>query len=270
MIVERTFTVACAALALSACASAPDPKTADWWATTEALSSDAMEGRDTGSPGYDRAAAYVAGRFERAGLRPASDGGTYFQRISFDEIEVISEGTAFSVAYTNGDTRTLRLLYDVTVAPAWGMPERIDAPLVYRGFCSPSDMTGVRGTVVVCFGTRRTGQTLIAAQLEAATAAGAVGMMRVDDMGFTMEPPRWPLAYARTVVMADGSPRPQSIPSFRLAAPAFTDIANASGQNGADILALGARGESMASFDVPTRLQARFATRAAGEASVAR
>lgn len=261
MIVERTFTVACAALALSACASAPDPKTADWWTTTEALSSDAMEGRDTGSPGYDRAAAYVAGRFERAGLRPAGDGGTYFQRISFDEIEVISEGTAFSVAYTNGDTRTLRFLYDVTVAPAWGMPERIDAPLVYRGFCSPSDMTGVRGTVVVCFGTRRTGQTLIAAQLEAATAAGAVGMMRVDDMGFTMEPPRWPLAYARTVVIADGSPRPQSIPSFRLAAPAFTDIANASGQDGADILALGARGESMASFDVPARLQARFATR---------
>ena len=220
-----------------------------------------MEGRDTGSPGYDRAAAYVAGRFERAGLRPAGDGGTFFQRISFDEIEVTREGTAFSVASTNGDTRTLRFLYDVTVAPAWGMPERIDAPLVYRGFCAPSDMTGVRGAVVVCFGTRRTGQTLIAAQLEAASAAGAVGMMRVDDMGFTIEPPRWPLAYARTVVIADGSPRPQSIPSFRLAAPAFTEIANASGQNGADILARGARGEPMASFDFPARLQARFATR---------
>ena len=49
--------------------------------------------------------------------------------------------------------------------------------------------------------------------------------------------------------------------SLRLAAPAFTDIANASGQDGADILARGARGEPMASFDFSARLQARFATR---------
>jgi Zn-dependent M28 family amino/carboxypeptidase len=80
-------------------------------------------------------------------------------------------------------------------------------------------------------------------------------------MGFTIEPPRWPLAYARTVVLADGSPRPRSIPSLRLAAPAFTEIAGASGQNGADILARGARSEPMPSFDLPARLQARFAVR---------
>jgi Zn-dependent M28 family amino/carboxypeptidase len=62
-------------------------------------------------------------------------------------------------------------------------------------------------------------------------------------------------------VIADGSPRPQSIPSLRLAAAAFTGIASASGQDGADILARGARGESTASFDFSARLQARFATR---------
>jgi len=69
------------------------------------------------------------------------------------------------------------------------------------------------------------------------------------------------LAYARTFVVADGSPRPRSIPSLRLAAPAFTEIANASGQNGADILARGARGEPMAPFDVAGRFEARIATR---------
>lgn len=253
--------IACAALALCACASAPDAQTAAWWRTTADLSGDDMEGRDTGSPGYDRAAAYVADRFERAGLTPAGDNGTYFQRIAFEDIEVISEGTSFSVIYTNGAARTLAFLHDISVTPTWGLPERLDAPLVYRGYCAPSDMTNVRGAVVVCFGTRRTGQTLAAAQLEAATAAGAVGMMRVDDMGFSIEPPRWPLAYARSVVLADGAERTRSIPSLRLAAPAFTDIANASGQNGADILARGARGAPMASFDFSARLQARFATR---------
>lgn len=260
----RSVTIACAALLLSACASsggAKDAQTAAWWATTDALSGDDMEGRDTGSAGYDRAAAYTADRFKRAGLLPAGDGGTYFQRIDFDEMEVIPEGTSFTVNYAAGDARPLRFLHEISVAPTWDMVKRIDAPLVFRGYCAPSDMTGVRGAVVVCFGTRRTGQTLIAAQMEAATAAGAVALMRVDDMGFTVEPPRWPLAYARNVVLADESPRPRSLPSLRLKAQAFTEIANASGQDGADILARGARGEPMAPFDLPARFEASIATR---------
>ena len=59
----------CAALALGACASLPDgtdPETAAWWRTTGVLAADDMEGRDTGSAGYDRAAVYVAERFAAA------------------------------------------------------------------------------------------------------------------------------------------------------------------------------------------------------------
>jgi hypothetical protein len=264
MNITRGFAIACAALTLSACASgggAIDAQTRAWWATTAALSGDDMEGRDTGSPGYDRAAAETAHRFQRAGLRPAGDDGTYFQPIDFDEVEVTSEGTSFAVHYADGVARPLRFLHEISVTPTWDMAGHIDAPLVFRGYCAPSDMTSVRGSVVLCFGTRRTGQTLIAAQMEAATTAGAVAMVRVDDMGFSIEPPRWPLAYARTVVPADGAPRPRSIPSLRLAASAFTGIANAGGQDGADILARGARGEPMASFDFAARFEARFATR---------
>lgn len=40
-----------------------DEDTQAWWETTTVLSSDEMEGRDTGSPGYERAAAVVAERF---------------------------------------------------------------------------------------------------------------------------------------------------------------------------------------------------------------
>lgn len=264
MATRTSFAIACTTLLLSACASgggAVDAQTAGWWATTAVLSGDDMEGRDTGSPGYDRAAAYTADRFRRAGLRPAGDGGSYFQGIDFDEVEVTGEGTSFAVNHAAGSTRPLRFLHEISVTPTWGMVDRIDAPLVFRGFCGPSDMAEVRGAVVVCFGTRRAGQVLAAAQLEAATTAGAAAMMRVDDMGFTIEPPRWPLAYARSVVLADGAQKPRSIPSMRLASPAFTDIANASGQNGAAVLARGARGESMAPFDMPARLVARIATR---------
>ena len=138
---------ACAALALSACATtggAPDAQTAAWWSTTEALSSDRMEGRDTGSAGYDRAAAYVRGRFERAGLRPAGDGDTYFQRISFNDIEVLADGTTFDVNFADGQSRPLHFLHEISVTPTWGMPEAIDAPLVFRGYCGPSDLAGVQ------------------------------------------------------------------------------------------------------------------------------
>ena len=49
-----------AAYGLTACAGVSvqsDAETAGWWRTTADLSSDAMEGRDTGSPGHARAVA---------------------------------------------------------------------------------------------------------------------------------------------------------------------------------------------------------------------
>src|SRR5262245_11259437 len=238
----RSFTIAAALLALSACASAghaPDAQTTAWWRTTAALSNDAMEGRDTGSPGYDRAAAYVAERFQRAGLAPAGDGGTYFQRIAFKDIEVIGDGATISIQFQGAAARPLQFLQEISVQPSWGIHERVEGPLVFRGYCAPSDMTGVRGDVVICFGARRAGQTTAASRLEAATAAGAVGIINVDDIGFTIEPPRWPLAYARSVAFADAPQQAATIPVFRLSGPAFIDVANASGQNGPDILARG-------------------------------
>lgn len=259
---SQGWVITCAALLLSACASrgGMDAQTAAWRATTEALSSDAMEGRDTGSPGYERAAAYTAERFLRAGLRPAGEGGSYFQRIQFEEIEVVAEGSAFVVQPSAGDARPLRFLHEISLSPSWNLPARIDGPLRFRGYCATSDMSDVDGAVVLCFGTRRSGQPAMAAQLEAATAAGAVALIRVDDAGFTLEPPRWPLAYARSVVFADAS-KPTAIPSLRLAAPAFIEIADSSGQNGTELLARGARGEAMAAFDFAARFQAQLATR---------
>lgn len=43
------------------------------------LASDEMEGRGLGSSGIDKAADFIAGEFEDAGLRPGGDGGSFFQ-----------------------------------------------------------------------------------------------------------------------------------------------------------------------------------------------
>jgi hypothetical protein len=44
------------------------------------LASDELEGRCAGYPGADKAAEYIAEAFKKAGLKPAGDAGTYFQK----------------------------------------------------------------------------------------------------------------------------------------------------------------------------------------------
>ena len=48
------------------------------------IASDGFAGRETGSAGQHRAAGYIAGEFQKIGLTPAGDDGTYFQHITFD------------------------------------------------------------------------------------------------------------------------------------------------------------------------------------------
>lgn len=58
------------------------------------LASDAMRGRDAGSPEYDIAAEYVASQFYAAGLRPAGDAGSYLQRVPLIRMNAADQGTA--------------------------------------------------------------------------------------------------------------------------------------------------------------------------------
>jgi len=74
------------ATAEPAAAAASDPVSADTGLTAadverhvRTLSSDAMAGRDTGTPESLAAAAYIAGVLQRAGLQPAGDDGGFLQ-----------------------------------------------------------------------------------------------------------------------------------------------------------------------------------------------
>lgn len=253
-----------AACGLTACAGVSvhsDAETAAWWRTTADLSSDAMEGRDTGSAGHARAVAYIAERFRAAGLQPAGDNGTWLQTIPLHEVAVASEGTALSVIRRGGGAWPLRFLHDITVTPTDDLPAALDGELVFRGYCSAAEMQAVRGRIVVCFGARRTGMPGGGDRLAAATAAGAIGLINVDDPGFDIEPPRWPVAYARSVGFANAAPGPARIPVLRLAASVFKDVIDGAGQDADAILAAGSRSAPLPAFDIPARLQARFSIR---------
>lgn len=51
------------------------------------LASDALEGRDTGTPGFEKAANWVAEKFRAWGLAAAGDNGSYFQAFPFSYLK---------------------------------------------------------------------------------------------------------------------------------------------------------------------------------------
>src|SRR6476469_3286213 len=191
--------VAVAVLPVLIAAAAPVPKldadTSAWWATTAQLSSDSMEGRDTGSAAYLRAARLVAAKFEAAGVKPAGQNGSWFQRVPMHEVRV--ERATIRVG-----GRRIVFLHDLTISPDAATPAHVDAPLVFGGYCGAAALGDVRGKIVICHGTHRAGLPSAAEREAAVRAAGAVGMLTIADRGFTVEPPRWPFAYARSVTLA--------------------------------------------------------------------
>jgi hypothetical protein len=182
-----------------------DPDTLAWWHTTEALSGDDMEGRDTGSPAYQRAANYVAKRFEAAGLQPGAENGSYFQPVLLHEIAASQQGTDFTLVRSDGSQTKLRFLEDITYVPAANAPARLEGALTFRGYCGQNEMEDVAGKIVVCFGTQRANLPSASSRIANARAGHALAVVSVDDPYFTIEPPRWPVAYARTVSLRSDS-----------------------------------------------------------------
>jgi Zn-dependent M28 family amino/carboxypeptidase len=236
----------------AAASQAAEAETRAWWSITEALSGDSMEGRDTGSPGYDRAAQLVAARFRAAGLKPLGDKGDWFQPVAMDEIAIARAEIAVG-------TRPLAFLQDVTVDASDALPATIDAPLAYRGYCGAAALGDVRGKIVICHGVTRPGLPSAAERTAAVKAGGAIGLMTIADPGFTIEPPRWPFAYARSVTLAGAAPGGDGFLRLRLRAGALKQMIGDQRNDADALVAKGSAGAPLPSFDIPDSFRARFA-----------
>jgi Zn-dependent M28 family amino/carboxypeptidase len=107
---------------------------AQWWADVSALADDRMEGRLTGSPGYDRAAQYVIARFKEEGLKPAGSKG-YLQPVGFEQQLVDQDASQAELVAENGSAIPLKV-GDVLLITAGGSsrPAAVEAPLVFIGY----------------------------------------------------------------------------------------------------------------------------------------
>jgi Zn-dependent M28 family amino/carboxypeptidase len=67
------------------------------------LSDDLLEGRDTGARGHEIASLYIAAEFEKYGLTPAGDDGTYMQRVNFVQADIDQSSIKLSLKSSQGD-----------------------------------------------------------------------------------------------------------------------------------------------------------------------
>ena len=226
-----------------------------WWANTQALSNDAMEGRDTGSAGYQRAAAFVVQKFKEAGLQPAGSNG-FYQPVPLHEVRLMKDESSAHVTGPDGP-RNLEWLRDISVGAALKMPASVKGNLVFFG--SDADGVDAKDKIVVRLRTSaRSGANARPNQPE-----GAAAVISIDSTGGP-EPPRWPVAYAVTMRLKD-DPLPQApkVPTFRLNPASADKLLAGSGHTYAELKALADSGKPLPSFEIPATFEAKmkFTTR---------
>ena len=160
------------------------------------LADDLLEGRATGSRGYEIAAKYMATQFEALGLAPAGDSGSYFQSVPYRSLHVDENQTTLSF-FQNGHEQPLVFGKDFI---SYGDPSRpdtmVEAPIVFvgDGVTAPEqnydDYRGIdaKGKIVAFFYNAPNFESSVKAHYTAieikeaiAVAHGAVGVIALED-----------------------------------------------------------------------------------------
>ena len=99
------------------------------------LSLDLLEGRGPGKRGAELAAEYIATQFSLAGVEPAGDNGTYFQRVPLVAIHTIDDKTRFAFVPANGQPIDLAYGSEIVSKDQTGHDTAdFDAPIVFVGY----------------------------------------------------------------------------------------------------------------------------------------
>jgi len=103
-----------------------------WWSHVLFLADDKLEGRNTGSEGHRKAAAYVADHFKRAGLKPAGTSG-YLQPIKFISRRILEDQSSLALI-RDGKDEPLALgddaFFNMRIEPA----QAVEAPVIFAGY----------------------------------------------------------------------------------------------------------------------------------------
>jgi hypothetical protein len=115
-----------------------------------ALAADDMQGRGTAQPGGDKAAAYLADRFAKLGLKPLGEKNSYLQPIKFRETQFLQ--TSFTIG-----NDSLKPGPEFFITPPYSGDENVTGRVVFVAygislpFLKRNDLAGmdVKGKIVV-------------------------------------------------------------------------------------------------------------------------
>jgi hypothetical protein len=275
----KSFKLVLAPLALLSVAAAPAPQAVDQAAAqrvradVEFLASDLLEGRDTGSRGYEIGASYVASQFRAIGLQPGGANGGWFQQVPFRRA-VHAEAPRASLVMGN---RTIALTpaRDFAARSSITQQERnLDLPLVFVGHGISDAKLGideyagldVRGKIAVVLEGAPPGlPSEVSAHLDSskgitAAAKGAAGVIEIAQTG--QRPGFSRIAYYDRPVVdwvdPTGKTRSQSA-SVGLVASISPEIASklfsAAGKDFSKVAAASKRPGAIHGFDMRARLK---------------
>src|SRR5271166_6285665 len=246
-----------------------------WWNYVKVLADDNMEGRETGSEGLRRAAAYIVEQLKNDGLEPAGSNG-YYQAVKLISRQIDESGSSLALV-RNGATEPLTLGEDAMFSTRVELAPEVDAPLVFVGYGlnvpekkyndfagldlkgkvaviisgSPSDMPAALASHYQSMGERA----------QALRAAGAVGLISIPNPA-SMDIPWGRMKLARTrPSMALADPRMNESSGIQLAVvfnPADAEkLFQDSGHSFEEIAALAKDRKPIPGFPLTVSIKAR-------------
>ena len=246
-----------------------------WWEYVKVLADDNMEGRETGSPGLQRASAYVVDQLKKDGLQPAGNKG-YYQPVKFISRQIDESGSSLALT-RDGTPQKVTLGEEAMFSTRVNLAPETDAQLVFVGYglnvpeknYNDYAKLNVKGKVAVIFsGSPSEMSAALASHYQSSAerakelrAAGAVGYIMIPNPA-AMDIPWSRMRLARTR------------PSMSLADPMFDDwkgiglaviwnpefaeeLFDGSGHQFADIAALGKERKPLPTFPLTLGIQAK-------------
>jgi hypothetical protein len=239
-----------------------------WWSHVQYLADDKLEGRRTGTPGYEAAAKYVEDQFQAVGLKPAGTIG-FRQDVELEPVTLDAANSLFKVGDDSFD-----LAKDVTLSPHVATYGNIDAPLVFVGYGLHvprkhiDEFAGLdlKGKVVVFYnaaplslqGPQRAYARIASERWKTLREAGALGMIQIAIPRPGAPPPstRGPQP---TLIFADPALEPPDGPKLvaTLLPPGQAKLFAGSGHTPEELKALVDAGKPLPSFPLAGILHAR-------------
>ncbi len=103
-----------------------------WWNYVKVLADDNMEGRETGSEGLRKAAAYIVEQLQKDGLQPAGVNG-FYQPVKLESRQIDESGSSLALV-RNGTPEPLVLGQDAMFSTRVNLAPEVGAPLVFVGY----------------------------------------------------------------------------------------------------------------------------------------